>query len=259
MIYKTIMFNKQDDIAVITLNRPPMNPLNSKIFKELGRAAEELREDSSVKAVIITGAGDKAFAAGADITEMVNLSTIEMYDFCLTSLDSYKKIEHLDKPTIAAINGLALGGGCELAMACDFRLASDNARFGLPEINLGIIPGGGGTQRLPRLIGLARAKELLYMGDMIDAATAEKYGLVNRVAPQSDLMNEAVAMAKKLASKPGAAMRVLKNTVNNGINMDLNSATVFEVKSFLLTFNSEDRIEGMKALLEKRKPAFKDR
>lgn len=257
MPYKNILFNKQDDIVIITLNRPPMNPLSSKVFKELGQAADELRKDSSVKAVIITGAGEKAFAAGADITEMSNLSTIEMYDFCLTSLDTYNKIEQLDKPVIAAVNGLALGGGCELAMACDFRLAADNARFGQPEINLGIIPGGGGTQRLPRLIGVARAKELLYLGDMIDAATAERYGLVNRVTAQPDLLNEAVAMAKKLAAKPAAAMRVLKNTVNTGINMDLNSASIFEVKSFLLTFSSEDRIEGMKALLEKRKPSFK--
>lgn len=259
MEYKTILFKKQDNIAIITLNRPPMNPLSSKVFKELGQAVDELKEDSSVKAVIITGAGEKAFAAGADITEMVNLSTTEMHEFCLTSLNALSKFEHLNKPTIAAINGLALGGGCELAMTCDFRLATENAKFGQPEINLGIIPGGGGTQRLPRLIGLARAKELLYLGDMIDAATAEKYGLINKVVAQANLMEEAVSLAQKLASKPAVAMRVLKNTINTGVEMDLTSAAIFEVNSFLLTFSSEDRLEGMKALLEKRKPHFNDK
>jgi enoyl-CoA hydratase len=236
-----------------------MNPLSSKVYKELGQVIDELNEDSSVKAVIITGAGEKAFAAGADITEMVNLSTTEMYEFCLTSQDVSNRFEQLNKPTIAAINGLALGGGCELAMTCDFRLASENARFGQPEINLGIIPGGGGTQRLPRLIGLARAKELLYLGDMIDAVTAEKYGLVNKVVAQSELLNEAMALAKKLASKPGVAMKVLKNAINTGVEMNLTSATSLEVNSFLITFSSEDRLEGMKALLEKRKPIFSDK
>ena len=256
MHYKTILYNKQDDIAVLTLNRPPMNPLNKKVFKELGQALDELRQDTSVKAVILTGAGEKAFAAGADVTEMVNLSVLEMHDFCLTSLAAQSKLENLDKPTIAAVNGLALGGGCELTMACDFRLAADHARFGQPEINLGIIPGGGGTQRLPRLIGLARAKELLFLGDMIDAAAAEKYGLINRVVPGASLLDEALAMAQKLADKPTVAMRALKNTINTGINIDLASATAYEINNFLITFASEDRVEGMKALLEKRKPVF---
>ena len=256
MPYKTILFKKQDDIAVITLNRPPMNPLSKRVFKELGQAIDELREDTSVKAVILTGAGEKAFAAGADVTEMLNLSILEMHEFCLMSMETQSKLENLNKPTIAAIKGLALGGGCELAMACDFRLAADNARFGQPEINLGIIPGGGGTQRLPRLIGLARAKELLYLGDMIDAEIAERYGLVYRVVPQADLMDEAITMAKKLASKPTVAMQVLKNTINTGINLDLASATDYEIKNFLIAFASEDRVEGMKGLLEKRKPVF---
>ncbi|HBX22064.1 MAG TPA: enoyl-CoA hydratase [Desulfotomaculum sp.] len=256
MPYKTILFNKQENIAVITLNRPPMNPLSKRVFKELGQALDELREDTSVKAVILTGAGEKAFAAGADVTEMVNLSILEMHDFCLLSMETQNKLENLDKPTIAAINGLALGGGCELAMACDFRLAADHARFGQPEINLGIIPGGGGTQRLPRLIGAARAKELLFLGDMIDTATAERYGLVSRVVPQADLLDEAMILAKKLASKPTVAMRVLKNTMNTGINLDLTAAIAYEVRNFLVTFASEDRVEGMKGLLEKRKPVF---
>jgi len=254
--YKNILFNKQNDIAVITLNRPPMNPLSKRVYKELGQAIDELKEDTSVKAVILTGAGEKAFAAGVDVTEIINLSVLEMHEFCLLSMETQSKLENVDKPTIAAINGLALGGGCELAMACDFRVAADNARFGQPEINLGIIPGGGGTQRLPRLIGLARAKELLYLGDMIDAEIAERYGLVNRVVPQADLMDEAITMAKRLAAKPTVAMQVMKNTVNTGINLDLNSATAYEIRNFLVTFASEDRVEGMKGLLEKRKPVF---
>ena len=256
MPYKTILFNKQNDIAVITLNRPPMNPLSKRVYKELGQAIDELKEDTSVKAVILTGAGEKAFAAGVDVTEIIDLSVLEMHEFCLLSMETQSKLENMDKPTIAAINGLALGGGCELAMACDFRVAADNARFGQPEINLGIIPGGGGTQRLPRLIGLARAKELLYLGDMIDAEIAERYGLVNRVVPQADLMDEAITMAKRLAAKPSVAMQVMKNTVNTGINLDLDSATAYEIRNFLVTFASEDRVEGMKGLLEKRKPVF---
>jgi len=254
--YKTILFNKQNDIAVITLNRPPMNPLSKRVYKELGQAIDELKEDTSVKAVILTGAGEKAFAAGVYVTEIIDLSVLEMHEFCLLSMETQSKLENMDKPTIAAINGLALGGGCELAMACDFRVAADNARFGQPEINLGIIPGGGGTQRLPRLIGLARAKELLYLGDMIDAEIAERYGLVNRVVPQADLMDEAITMAKRLAAKPSVAMQVMKNTVNTGINLDLDSATAYEIRNFLVTFASEDRVEGMKGLLEKRKPVF---
>ncbi len=256
MPYKNILFNKQNDIAVITLNRPPMNPLSKRVYKELGQAIDELKEDTSVKAVILTGAGEKAFAAGVDVTEIINLSVLEMHEFCLLSMETQSKLENMDKPTIAAINGLALGGGCELAMACDFRVAADNARFGQPEINLGIIPGGGGTQRLPRLIGLARAKEMLYLGDMIDAEIAERYGLVNRVVPQADLMDEAITMAKRLAAKPSVAMQVMKNTVNTGINLDLDSATAYEIRNFLVTFASEDRVEGMKGLLEKRKPVF---
>ncbi|MFA7468417.1 MAG: enoyl-CoA hydratase-related protein [Desulfotomaculaceae bacterium] len=256
MPYKTILFNKQNDIAVITLNRPPMNPLSKRVYKELGQAIDELKEDTSVKAVILTGAGEKAFAAGVYVTEIIDLSVLEMHEFCLLSMETQSKLENMDKPTIAAINGLALGGGCELAMACDFRVAADNARFGQPEINLGIIPGGGGTQRLPRLIGLARAKELLYLGDMIDAEIAERYGLVNRVVPQADLMDEAITMAKRLAAKPSVAMQVMKNTVNTGINLDLDSATAYEIRNFLVTFASEDRVEGMKGLLEKRKPVF---
>lgn len=256
MIYEAIQLIKENGVATITLNRPPMNPLNSQVFRELTRAADELAEDSSVKAVIITGAGSKAFAAGADITEMANLSPVGVYSFSQTSKIAFEKIENLGKPVIAAINGLALGGGSELALCCDFRLASDNAKFGQPEINLGIIPGAGGTQRLPRLIGAARAKELILLGEMIDAATAEKIGLVNRVVPADSLLEEAKKLAVKLASKPAVAMKMAKSAINTGANLDISSALILEVQSFVTAFASEDRKEGIGAFMEKRKPNF---
>jgi len=259
MVYRTLTLEKDAGVGVLTINRPPMNPLNSLFFTELEQVAAEVGRDPDVRVLIITGAGEKSFAAGADITEMVNLTPLEMYDFCHRSLAAFSRLESLDKPTIAAVNGLALGGGCELALVCDFRLAAETARFGLPEINLGIIPGGGGTQRLPRLIGAARAKELLFLGEMIDAATAQAYGLVHRVVPGNELPSEARKLAEKLLARPAVAQRVLKTAVNSGMNMDLSSALLFELESFLITFASEDRVEGFNALLEKRKPNFKGR
>ncbi|MEW6424842.1 MAG: enoyl-CoA hydratase-related protein [Bacillota bacterium] len=256
MAYETLLLNIEEEIAVITLNRPPVNPLNSKLFRELGQAAEELDADPAVRAVIITGSGEKAFAAGADISEMKDLTPVEMYRFCRVSLETCNLVENMSKPTIAAVNGLALGGGCELALTCDFRLASDRAKFGLPEITLGIIPGGGGTQRLPRLVGAARAKELLFLGEMIDAARAEQIGLVNKVVPSAELMREAKALALKLAARPAHALSVLKGTVNRGLNMNLHDALDFEVKNFILAFAGDDRREGFSAFMEKRKPRF---
>ncbi|MCL6449308.1 MAG: enoyl-CoA hydratase/isomerase family protein [Armatimonadetes bacterium] len=256
MAYETLLLNIEEGIAVITLNRPPVNPLNSKLFRELGQAVEELDADPAVRAVIITGSGEKAFAAGADISEMKDLTPVEMYQFGRVSLETYNLVENMSKPTIAAVNGLALGGGCELALACDFRLASDKAKFGLPEITLGIIPGGGGTQRLPRLIGVSRAKELLFLGEMIDAARAEQIGLVNKVVPSAELMQEAKALALKLAARPAHALSVLKGTVNRGLNMNLHDALDFEAKNFILTFVGDDRREGFSAFMEKRKPRF---
>lgn len=261
MSYQTIIVNKENEggIATITLNRPPVNPLNSQVFNELARAAGDLEADKGVRAVIITGSGEKAFAAGADINEMKDLTPVEMYGFCQASTAAYNAIENLSKPTIAAVNGLALGGGCELALACDLRLAADTAKFGLPEINLGIIPGGGGPQRLPRLIGAGRAKELMYLGDMIDAARAEMYGLVNRVVPAGQLMAEAVALAGRLAGKPPVALSMIKSAVNTGLNIDLPSALEYGVKCFIVAFASEDRKEGLSAFAEKRKPSFSGR
>lgn len=256
MSYSVIIVEKKDGIATITLNRPPFNPLNSQVYKELAQAAADLNADQEVRAVIITGAGEKAFAAGADINEMKNLTPVEMYNFGRVSNHAYNSIENMRKPTIAALNGLTLGGGYELALACDLRLAADSAKFGFPEINLGIFPGGGGTQRLPRLIGVARAKEMMFLGDIIDAGQAEKFGLVNRVAPAGQLMAAAMNLAAKLARKAPVAMGLLKEAINTGMNTDLPSALELEGKSFIVAFASEDRQEGFSAFADKRQPNF---
>lgn len=259
MTYDTIIVEKKEGIATIFLNRPPVNPLSSKLSLELGQAVEGLDADPAVRAVIITGSGEKAFSAGADISEMKDLTPVEVYSFCQVALQTGMKIENMKKPTIAAINGLALGGGLEVALTCDFRLASEKAKFGLPEITLGIIPGNGATQRLPRLIGAARAKEVLFLGEIIDAARAEQIGLVNKVVPPSELMQEARSLALKLAARPGHALGILKGSVNKGLNMNLYDALDFEIKNFILTFASEDRREGFSAFMDKRKPKFTDK
>ncbi|MFZ5649255.1 MAG: enoyl-CoA hydratase/isomerase family protein [Bacillota bacterium] len=256
MSFGTIIVEKMEGIGVITLNRPPFNPLNSQVYRELAQAAAELEADPGVRAVIITGSGEKAFAAGADINEMKNMTAVDMYLFIKIAAAAYNIIDSMGKPTIAALNGLTLGGGCELALACDIRLASDNVKIGLPEVNLGIIPGGGGTQRLPRLIGASRAKELLFLGEAIDAAQAEKYGLVSRVVPAGKVMNEARALAGKLAKKAPVAITMLKESVRTGLNTDLASGLDHECKCCVLAFSSEDRREGFAAFAEKRQPSF---
>lgn len=257
MSEQVIVLEKRTDYAVLVLNRPPYNPLNGQVFTDLGKALTALEADQEMKALIVTGSGKKAFAAGADVTEVANHTPLEQYEFLRLILTVLDQLENLRMPTIAAVNGLALGGGCELALACDFRLAAENAKFGQPEISLGIMPGGGGTQRLSRLIGLSRAKELVLLGDNLDATTAEKYGLVNKVVPSAELMAEAEQMAAKLASKPVVAAQVIKKVVNLGQQLDLAAALDLEINSFIVTFTSEDGQEGLKAFLEKRKPEFK--
>jgi enoyl-CoA hydratase len=246
----------EDHVAVVHLNRPPYNPLNRKSFAELSSLVDELEQDRDVRAVIITGKGDRAFAAGADIHDMSNLNNLEILEMCELSRSAFAKLERLPKPVIAAVNGLALGGGCELALACDFRICSEHAKFALPEINLGIIPGGGGTQRLQRLIGQAKAKELLFFGEMIDAQTALQIGLVSQVAPLEQVLDTARQWAAKLAEKPVVAMRLMKTAVNRGANLDLDTALDLEIACFGNAFASEDRKEGMRSFLEKRKPSF---
>ncbi len=259
MEFTTILYEKSEYIGTIILNRPKsMNALNSTLLVELSRVFNDIAKDNEVKVVIIAGS-EKFFAAGADITEIANIGTpADAYDYLKTA-DVFRKLEDFEKPIIALIRGLALGGGCELAMACDLRIAAENAVFGQPEICIGVIPGGGGTQRLPRLIGVTKAKELLYTGDTIDAQEAYRVGLVNKVVPVASAMDEARKIALKIARQPGIALRATKLAVNGGMNMDIKSAMAYEARCFEILFSTKDRKEGTKAFIEKRKPAFKDR
>ena len=257
MAYHTLLYEKEDGIGIVTINRPAsLNALNGEVYTELYELFQEIENDAEVRVVILTGSGEKAFVAGSDITEMQPQNSMEINSFVEKARMASDRIYTLSKPVIAAINGYALGGGCELTMCCDLRIASENARFGQPEINLGVIPGAGGTQRLTRLIGLTRAKELLYTGDMIDAQTAVDIGLVNEVVPEGKLMDEAKALAQKLLDKGAIALRLLKTATNSGINMNLISALDLEAECFSMCFSTEDQKEGMNAFIEKRKPKF---
>jgi enoyl-CoA hydratase len=258
--YKTILYEKANNIAKVTLNRPEaLNALNSTVYNELYDVFEAIEQDDEVRAVIITGSGEKAFAAGTDVAEMANMNTLEIQKFMAIIRKASDRIYSVTKPTIAAISGYALGGGNELAMCCDLRIASEKARFGQPEVNLGLIPGASGTQRLPRLIGVAKAKEMIFLGDMIDAATALNLGLVNKVVPPDKLMEEAMVWATKLASKSSPVLAMAKMAINTGLDTDLASGLTIETKCDALCFATEDQKEGMKAFLEKRKVVFKNK
>ncbi len=258
MSFENITLEKKDGIAILTINRPQvLNALNRKTIEEIARAVDDIESDESVKVLIITGAGERAFVAGADINEFVGIDVVTAKELSRNFQLLLNRIETLGKPVIAAINGLALGGGCELAMACDIRIASEKARLGQPEINLGIIPGAGGTQRLPRLVGIAKAKELIFTGDMIDAREAERIGLVNRVVPPDRVVDEAVELAKKLAGKSPFILKLAKEAINTGMNMDIYSAIALENDLVTIAFTTEDKEEGMRAFMEKRKPEFK--
>lgn len=255
-----VNYEKEDNIGIITINRPQaLNALSTEVLYELRTILQQIKEDSRVKVVIITGMGDKAFVAGADIAEMVAKTVDEGYRYSRLGQEIFSMIESLPQPVIAVVNGYALGGGCELAMACDLRIASEKARFGQPEINLGIIPGYGGTQRLPRLIGKTKAMELLLTADMIGAAEAERLGLVNTVVPADKLMDTAKAMANKIAAKGQIAIRATKAAVNKGLQADIDTACAYEAGLFGVCFASEDRKEGMAAFMEKRPAKFQDR
>ena len=255
--YANLLFENEGGICVVTINRPKaLNALNAATMYELDRMADELAKDDSVKVVIITGGGDKAFVAGADITEMQSKSAIEGRNWGKLGQAVFNKIENLPKPVIAAINGFALGGGCELAMACDIRLASEKAKFGQPEVSLGIPPGFAGTQRLARLVGKGRGKELLFTGDMIDAAEAYRIGLANKVVTVEELLPAAKAMAQKIMSRAPIAVQVCKSAVNEGLDVDLDSGVAYEAEVFGLCFATADQKEGMAAFVEKRKPNF---
>ena len=254
--YKNLLFENQDGVGILTMNRPTaLNALNAETVGELGEALGEIGKDASVKVVILTGA-DRAFVAGADIKEMLPMTAAQAQTWCQFAQSVFNQIETLPQPVIAAINGFALGGGCELAMACDIRIASEKAKFGQPEVSLGIIPGFAGTQRLPRLVGKGIAKELIYSGDMIDAQEAWRIGLVNKVTTAEELLPTAKAMAQKIMSRGLYAVQMAKAAIHNGLNTDLATGSNFEAALFGVTCATEDKTEGMTAFVEKRKPEF---
>ena len=250
----------EEGVAVLTIDRPPVNALSRQVMEELGQALEELKADPAVKVVILTGGGSFAFVAGADVKEIASLrSGQEAADVAAKGQGVITKIQRLGKPVIAAINGVCLGGGNELAMACHLRVAGDRTRFGQPEINLGLIPGFGGTQRLPRLIGVAKAMEWILTGDMITAPEAHRLGLINLVVPQDQVMKAAKDLARKLASKGQAAVRLALKAIEDGLDRPLDEGLAHEAAAFGNAADTADAKEGVGAFLEKRQPKFTDR
>ncbi len=260
MDYQNLLINVKDKIAVVTINRPDkLNALNSKTMSELKEAFTELNTNNEVYVIILTGSGEKAFVAGADISELNKLNMISGKEFAEKGQDVFNTIENLNKPVIAAVNGFALGGGCEIALACHIRLASENAKFGQPEVNLGIIPGYGGTQRLTRLINSGRAMEYIFTGDMIDANEAFRIGLVNHVYPLNELLNKAVEIAKKITYKGQVAIKQSIKAINAANEMSSKEGQNYEASLFAICCGTEDFKEGTSAFLDKRKPNFKNR
>ncbi|MDA8234871.1 MAG: enoyl-CoA hydratase-related protein [Clostridia bacterium] len=258
MQYETLIAEIDEGIGIITLNRPKvLNALNDIACEELFETILNFEKNDSVRVVIITG-GEKVFAAGADIGQMASAKPVDFLGDQIL-YRALNAIENLSKPVIAAVSGFALGGGCELALVADVRVASDNAQFGLPEITLGIIPGAGGTQRLPRLIGTARAKELIFSGDYITAEEALRVGLVNKVVAAEQLLDEAKKLANRFARHGAMALGLAKSCINEGIQMDLKGGLQYENKCFSILFSTEDQKEGMKAFLEKRRPKYQGR
>ncbi len=259
MEYKNILIEANEGIAVVKINRPQaLNALNPDVLKELKYYFRHTNDDTA-KAVILTGVGEKAFVAGADITAMKTMTAIDAKTFCDLGHETMNAIENYSKPVIAAVNGFALGGGLELALACDFIYASETAKVGLPEVNLGIFPGFGGTQRLARLIGRNRAKELVFSAQILGAAEAKEWGIFNRVFPAASLMEETLKLAKTIISKGPVGIRLAKEVINYGSDLDLASGLALERVSFPMIFATEDQKEGVAAFLEKRLPVFKNR
>jgi len=256
-MFENLILERDGAIALVTVNRPHvLNALNIQTLDELRRAMIELKDDGATRAVILTGAGEKAFVAGADISELAALSPVAMHEHATRGQQVFDAIENLGKPVIAAINGFALGGGCELAMACTVRIAADSARLGQPEINLGLLPGFAGTQRLPRLVGKGVALEMLLTGRHVTADEALRIGLVNRVVPAASLVTEARALASDLAAKAPVAVRYILEAVNKGVEASSDQGQVLEATLFGLIASTSDMREGTRAFLEKRKPAF---
>jgi len=255
MAYENILVAREGPIAVLTVNRPKsLNALNGKTLREMTQAVRELADQS--RAVILTGAGDKAFVAGADIAEMAPMTPWSAREFSELGHVLTALLEDIPCATIAAVNGYALGGGLELAVACDMIFASENAKLGLPEVTLGVTPGFGGTQRLVRLVGKLRAKEIIFTGDMVDAQTAARIGLVNSVLPQAELLNHCKKVAAKISERGPLAIGRAKRLVERGYDMPLRAANRQEAETFALLFDTQDRAEGMKAFLEKRPARF---
>ncbi|SNT07313.1 Enoyl-CoA hydratase/carnithine racemase [Asanoa hainanensis] len=253
-----VRLEKHDGIGTIRLDRPPMNALNTQVQEEIRAAAEEATTDDSVRAVVVYG-GEKVFAAGADIKEMQQMSYVDMAARAANLSAALGAVARIPKPVVAAITGYALGGGCELALACDWRVVADDAKLGQPEIKLGIIPGAGGTQRLARLVGPARAKDIVLSGRMVDAQEALRIGLADRVVPAADVYAEAISLVRPYANGPAQAIRAAKAAIDGGLDMDLNSGLAWESQLFAALFATDDRGEGMAAFVEKRKPDFTGR
>jgi len=257
MSFDNLLVERDGAVAVITVNRPKvLNALNTQTLDELRQAILELKGDDGVRAIVLTGAGEKSFIAGADINELATQTPVSGREHAMTGQHILDLIEQMGKPVIAAINGFALGGGCELAMACTLRLAADTARLGQPEISLGLLPGYAGTQRLPRLVGKGKAMEMMLTGAPISAEEAQRIGLVNRVVPAAELMKEAKALAAQLARSAPIAMRYIINAVNKGFEMPFGEACQYEATLFGLVASTDDMREGTKAFLEKRKADF---
>lgn len=259
-MYETILFEQKDHIAIIKINRPDkLNALNHQVLDELFHIFKHCGEDENIWGIILTGVGEKAFVAGADISEINKLNSKSGKEFSLRGQSIFNYIEQFPKPVVCAINGFALGGGCELSLACHIRIASENAKFGQPEVNLGIIPGYGGTQRLTRLVGKGRALYLILTGEMIDANTAFQYGLVNKVVPLNELLNEAEKIINVIINKGRIAITTAIRSINAACELPLSEGLKFEADMFAVCCGTEDFKEGTGAFLEKRKPEFKGR
>ncbi len=261
MEFKNLILTNKNGIGYLTINRPKaLNALNSETLTEIYLAIEEISKDDNIFVVILTGAGEKSFVAGADISEMKSMNVIQGREFGILGNKTFRAIETLEKPVIAAVNGFALGGGCELSMACDVRIASTNAKFGQPEAGLGITPGFGGTQRMPRLVGMGMAKQLIYTTNIIDAQEAYRIGLVNKVVSLEELMPTAIKLANDMIKNAPIAVKLCKQAINRGMQVDIDTAIAFEAELFGACFSTEDQTEGMTAFVEKRKEKqFKNR
>jgi enoyl-CoA hydratase len=254
---KFVQYQIDGRVALITIDHPPVNALSKAILRELDSVFDDLSKRKEIGAVIITGAGEKSFVAGAEISEFLQIGEKTAVGFLEKGQRVFDQIENFDRPVIAAINGFALGGGNELAMACDMRIAAENARFGQPEVNLGIIPGYGGTQRLPRIIGMGKAKEMIFTGDLLSAQEAERLGLVERVVPKGEAVAEAKKLCERIISKGPVAIRMAKKAINEGLSVSLEEGLVLEARYNAVCFGTEDKDEGAKAFFEKRPPIFK--